>query len=84
MKSALHAMVLRGILRSLVTLSLCANCAVIPAQSQDAEVTPQVQQLYAQAQAESEAAPNGADGDGPTASADDEEVVDAEVVDEDK
>jgi molecular chaperone DnaK len=40
--------------------------------------------LYAQAQAEAEAAPNGADGDGPTASADDEEVVDAEVVDEDK
>ncbi len=40
--------------------------------------------LYAQAQAEAEAAPNSADGDGPTASADDEEVVDAEVVDEDK
>jgi tetratricopeptide (TPR) repeat protein len=51
MKSALHAMVLRGILRSLVTLSLCANCVAIPAQSQDAEVTPQVQRLYAQAQA---------------------------------
>jgi molecular chaperone DnaK len=40
--------------------------------------------LYAQAQAEAEAAPNG-DGDGgPSATADDEEVVDAEVVDEDK
>jgi molecular chaperone DnaK len=40
--------------------------------------------IYAQAQAEAESAPNGADGEGPTASADDEEVVDAEVVDEDK
>ena len=40
--------------------------------------------LYAQAQAEAEAAPNGDGGDGPSASADDEEVVDAEVVDEDK
>jgi molecular chaperone DnaK len=41
--------------------------------------------LYAQAQAEAEAAPNGADGDsGPSPTADDEEVVDAEVVDEDK
>ena len=40
--------------------------------------------LYAQAQAEAEAAPNGADGDGGPSSADDEEVVDAEVVDEDK
>jgi molecular chaperone DnaK len=38
--------------------------------------------LYAQAQSESEAAPNGAGEDG--ASADDEEVVDAEVVDEEK
>ena len=38
--------------------------------------------LYAQAQSESEAAPNGG-GEG-AASADDEEVVDAEVVDEDK
>jgi molecular chaperone DnaK len=37
--------------------------------------------LYAQAQSEAEAAPNG---DGATASADDEEVIDAEVVDEDK
>src|ERR1700743_2667999 len=51
MKSALHAMVLRGILRSFITMSLCGICVVIPAQSQDAEVTPQVQQLYAQAQA---------------------------------
>jgi molecular chaperone DnaK len=40
--------------------------------------------LYAQAQAEAEATPNGAGEDGATASADDEEVVDAEVVDEDK
>ncbi|HEX4751604.1 MAG TPA: Hsp70 family protein, partial [Solirubrobacterales bacterium] len=39
--------------------------------------------LYAQAQSEAEAAPNGAT-DGGGASADDEEVVDAEVVDEDK
>jgi molecular chaperone DnaK len=38
--------------------------------------------LYAQAQSEAEAAPNG-DGDG-SASADDEEIVDAEVVDEEK
>src|ERR1700722_2639376 len=51
MKSALHAMVLRGILRSLITLSLCGTSILIPAHSQDAEVTPQVQQLYAQAQA---------------------------------
>jgi tetratricopeptide (TPR) repeat protein len=51
MKLALHAMVSRNILRSLITLSLCGICVVIPAQSQDAEVTPQVQQLYAQAQA---------------------------------
>src|ERR1700753_4099082 len=41
--------------------------------------------IYAQAQAEAEAAPNGADGDGgASAPADDEEGVDAEVVDEDK
>jgi molecular chaperone DnaK len=39
--------------------------------------------LYAQAQSEAEAAPNGG-GSGDGASADDEEVVDAEVVDEDK
>ncbi len=38
--------------------------------------------LYAQAQSEAESAPNG-DGDG-SSSADDEEVVDAEVVDEEK
>jgi molecular chaperone DnaK len=38
--------------------------------------------LYAQAQSESEATPNGASESG--TSADDEEVVDAEVVDEDK
>jgi molecular chaperone DnaK len=49
-----------------------------------AVMTKASESLYAQAQAEAEAAPNGADGDGPTASADDEEVVDAEVVDEDK
>src|SRR5246127_1898092 len=40
--------------------------------------------LYAQAQAEAEAAPNGAGEDGASATADDDEVVDAEVVDEDK
>jgi tetratricopeptide (TPR) repeat protein len=51
MKSALHAMVSRSILRVCIPLSLCGICAAIPAQSQDAEVTPQVQQLYAQAQA---------------------------------
>ena len=43
------------------------------------------QQIYAQAQSEAQAAPNGAGEDGgPSAAADDEEVVDAEVVDEDK
>jgi len=51
MKSARHAMVSRSILRSCITLSLCGLCIAVPAQSQDAEVTPQVQQLYAQAQA---------------------------------
>jgi molecular chaperone DnaK len=50
-----------------------------------AVMTKASESLYAQAQAEAEAAPNGADGDGgASASADDEEVVDAEVVDEDK
>jgi tetratricopeptide (TPR) repeat protein len=51
MKSALHAMVSRPIVRSSITLFVCGVCAVYPARSQDAEVTPQVQQLYAQAQA---------------------------------
>ncbi|MGB9418693.1 MAG: tetratricopeptide repeat protein [Acidobacteriaceae bacterium] len=51
MKSARHAMGSRSILRSCITLSLCGLCIAIPAQSQDGEVTPQVQQLYAQAQA---------------------------------
>jgi len=49
-----------------------------------AVMTKASESLYAQAQAEAEAAPNGAGEDGATASADDEEVVDAEVVDEDK
>jgi molecular chaperone DnaK len=50
-----------------------------------AVMTKASESLYAQAQAEAEAAPNGADGDGgPSATADDEEVVDAEVVDEEK
>ncbi len=40
--------------------------------------------LYAQAQSESESAPNGTSEDGGSSSADDEEVVDAEVVDEEK
>ena len=48
---ALHAMVSRCVPRSVVMLSCCAVCVAMPAQSQDAEVTPQVQQLYAQAQA---------------------------------
>jgi molecular chaperone DnaK len=48
-----------------------------------AVMTKASESLYAQAQAEAEAAPNG-DGDGASATADDEEVVDAEVVDEDK
>jgi predicted Zn-dependent protease len=51
MKSALHAMVSRCILRSVVGLSLCGACIAMHAQSHDDEVTPQVQQLYAQAQA---------------------------------
>jgi tetratricopeptide (TPR) repeat protein len=51
MKSALHAMVSRCILRSVVALSLCGACIAMHAQSHDDEVTPQVQQLYAQAQA---------------------------------
>jgi tetratricopeptide (TPR) repeat protein len=51
MKSALHAMVSRCILRSVVALSLGGACIVMHAQSHDDEVTPQVQQLYAQAQA---------------------------------
>jgi tetratricopeptide (TPR) repeat protein len=51
MKSALHAMVSRCILRSVVALSLGGTCIAMHAQSHDDEVTPQVQQLYAQAQA---------------------------------
>jgi tetratricopeptide (TPR) repeat protein len=51
MKSALHAMVSRCILRSVVALSLGGACIAMHAQSHDDEVTPQVQQLYAQAQA---------------------------------
>jgi tetratricopeptide (TPR) repeat protein len=52
MKSALHAMVSRCILRSILALSLCgAGCVAVHAQPQNDEVTPQVQQLYAQAQA---------------------------------
>ncbi|HEX4307058.1 MAG TPA: Hsp70 family protein, partial [Solirubrobacterales bacterium] len=48
-----------------------------------AAMTTASQQIYAQAQSEAEA--NGASEDGSTSSsADDEEVVDAEVVDEDK
>ena len=48
----------------------------------NAVMTKASEALYAQAQSESEAAPNGGGEDG--ASADDEEVVDAEVVDEDE
>ena len=45
-------MVSRCLLRSVVALSLCgAGCVAIHAQPQNDEVTPQVQQLYAQAQA---------------------------------
>ena len=44
-------MVLRNILCSVIALSLCNVCVTIHAQSQNDEVTPQVQQLYAQAQA---------------------------------
>ena len=51
MKLALRAMVLRNILCSVIAFSLCNACIAIHAQSQSDEVTPQVQQLYAQAQA---------------------------------
>src|SRR5882757_9322009 len=50
MKSALHV-VSRFVFHSIVTVSLCGVCIATSAQPQDAEVTPQVQQLYAQAQA---------------------------------
>jgi tetratricopeptide (TPR) repeat protein len=50
MKSALHV-VSRSIFHSIVTVSLCGACIPASARPQDAEVTPQVQQLYAQAQA---------------------------------
>jgi tetratricopeptide (TPR) repeat protein len=50
MKSALHV-VSRSIFHSIVTVSLCGVCIPASAQPQDAEVTPQVPQLYAQAQA---------------------------------
>jgi tetratricopeptide (TPR) repeat protein len=51
MKLAFHAMVSHCFLRLVVILSLCGICVAVPALPQDAEVTPQVQQLYAQAQA---------------------------------
>ena len=44
-------MVLRNILCSVIAFLLCNVCIAITAQSQNDEVTPQVQQLYAQAQA---------------------------------
>jgi len=44
-------MVLRNILCSVIAFSLCNVWVAIHAQSQNDEVTPQVQQLYAQAQA---------------------------------
>ena len=44
-------MVLRNILYSVIAFSLCNVWVAIHAQSQNDEVTPQVQQLYAQAQA---------------------------------
>src|ERR1700761_1626624 len=51
MKLALGALVLRSILRPVIALSLCGAWVSTQAQSQGDEVTPQVQQLYAQAQA---------------------------------
>lgn len=51
MKLALRAMVLRNILCSVIALLVCGFCVAARAQSQNDEVTPQVQQLYAQAQA---------------------------------
>jgi predicted Zn-dependent protease len=51
MKLALRAMVPRNILCSVIAFSLCNVCVTIHAQSQNDEVTPEVQQLYAQAQA---------------------------------
>jgi predicted Zn-dependent protease len=44
-------MVSRCINRSIVALSFCAGCVVVHALPQNDEVTPQVQQVYAQAQA---------------------------------
>ncbi|MCW2979397.1 MAG: chaperone protein DnaK [Solirubrobacterales bacterium] len=49
-----------------------------------AVMTKASESLYAQAQAEAEASGDGSTENGATASADDEEVVDAEVVDEEK
>src|ERR1700747_1112749 len=51
MKLALRAVVLRSILRPVIALSLFGAWVSTQAQSQGDEVTPQVQQLYAQAQA---------------------------------
>ena len=51
MKLALRAMIRHNILRSVIAFSLCSACVAMHAQSQNDEVTPQVQQLYAQAQA---------------------------------
>jgi tetratricopeptide (TPR) repeat protein len=49
MKAALCAMVSRCIIRSIVALSICGGCIAVSAQND--EVTPQVQQLYAEAHA---------------------------------
>ena len=51
MKSAFCVMVSRCILRSIVALSFCAGCVVVHALPQNDEVTSQVQEVYAQAQA---------------------------------
>ncbi len=51
MKSAFHAIVLRCIRYSVVASVFCSAASADYAQSQDHEVTPEVQQLYAQVQA---------------------------------
>jgi predicted Zn-dependent protease len=51
MKSAHPAMVSRRVRRWIVTLSFCGTCVALHALPQSDEVTPQVQQLYAEAQA---------------------------------
>jgi predicted Zn-dependent protease len=54
MKSADRAQISYSVFRWLIPLFLCCSVATFPARSQDDEVTPQVQQLYAEAHAAQE------------------------------